>query len=406
MKVPSIKIVHNRLNKKNKSGMYPVHLRITLDRVTKYVLIPTPTKISMADWNKKHNGENYIKNTHPFAFEINEKIRNYKRKVNDVISRHYSQNKTITFDALLKGLNKKGESQIFNHYCKDYIDNPKEVFSAATITKYRTYLKHLNEFNPTIYFRDLTPELVSDFKTYLEVKLGLGGGTIKSYFDKFKKIITAAEREAFLDYSQTRFLFSDSKISVPKPKRLFLEATEIANIKSLKFSKDEKHLERDRDLFLFQIYTGYYYKDLRIIKKNHVVDDPKHGKIILGERNKNGQPTIIPLYKFNNAVEIIKNYAADNDSEYLFNESIFIEDQVFNRQLKEIAKRAGISKNISNKTARHTNAQLWIRHGAEASILSKMLGHGKEQTTGEYYTVDILDVVENISGINFNELGI
>lgn len=53
--------------------------------------------------------------------------------------------------------------------------------------------------------------------------------------------------------------------------------------------------------------------------------------------------------------------------------------------LKEIASMAGITKRVFNKVGRHINAQLWVRYGAERPIISKMLGHQKEETTRLYF---------------------
>ena len=58
-----------------------------------------------------------------------------------------------------------------------------------------------------------------------------------------------------------------------------------------------------------------------------------------------------------------------------------IEEPVYNRHLKDIAKLAGITRKVSNKVARHTNAQLLVRYGAAGSVLSKMMGYTKEETT-------------------------
>ena len=131
-------------------------------------------------------------------------------------------------------------------------------------------------------------------------------------------------------------------------------------------------------------YFKYYYKDLQIFTKDQLVNDEEFGFFILGERDKNGNDTIIPLFKFPHAIAIIKTYAADNSSPLIFKKEVFIEEQAYNRNLKEIASMSGISKRMFNKVARHTNAQLWVRYGAERPIISKMLGHQKEETTRNY----------------------
>ena len=229
---------------------------------------------------------------------------------------------------------------------------------------------------------------------------------MKSYFDKFKKIVNQAERESYLDYHQTRFLFTDAKIKVVKGDRTFLEIEDIIKWNSIKFLMSEKHLERDRDLFTFQIYTGFYYNDLKILKKTDIRIEKNVGIFVVGKRDKNGNTAIIPLYKFPKANAILLKYASKEKDEFLFDQDYFIEDQVFNRQLKIIGDRANIKKNVTNKVARHTNVQLWIRYGADRPVISKMVGHTKEATTKEYYDVDFKDIIEGTKKVDFISIDI
>lgn len=219
-------------------------------------------------------------------------------------------------------------------------------------------------------------------------------------------MIRAAQKENYLDISQTQFLFDDVKIKMNKPKRLFLEPGEIKRWRLLQFSESEYNLERDRDLFLFQVYTGYYYNDLVNFKKDQLLCDIEYGYLILGERDKNGNDTIIPLFKFPNAESILVKYLSPEGDPFTFQRDLFIEVQAYNRNLKKVAARAGITKPLSNKVARHTNAQLWIRFGAERPVISKMMGHAKEETTRHYYSVDIPEVIEGTKNVDFEKIGI
>lgn len=404
MQVPSISVVFNRQGDKNKSKLYSAYIRITLNRQSKYVRIKVPKKISDDQWSGKENS--WVKNSHPFAFEINNKIKETLDILNRVIKRHYNLDKPLSFPILLNSLKRKGDDRIFNDYVTQYIAHPPERLEEATLEKYRAFSKHLNDFNPSISFRDLDPSLVNNFKKHLEDKAKIQGSTIKSYFDKLKKVVAQAEKESYLDNSQTKFLFSDTKIKINKPKRVFLEIEEIKKLKNLTFQESELSLQRDRDLFLFQVYTGYYYNDLKIIKKDHLIKDSEYGYFIIGERDKNGNETIIPLFKFEHASNILNKYMTDESDEYIFDRNIFIEPQAYNRNLKKIAEKAEIKKSISGKVARHTNIQLWIRFGANRSVVSKMVGHAKEETTKHYFSINRVEIVEGTKNVDFEKLGI
>jgi site-specific recombinase XerD len=404
MIIPFVTVVFNWRNDVNESGLYSIYLRITINRASRYYKIEVPQKIAPPQWIGLE--DNWVKPSHPFSFEINNKIREKKAIVLDLIKRSYSFNKNLDFGSILSHLNRKGDRNSFYDYMKDYIRNPPERLEDNTIKKYNTALTHLQSFKKQLYFSDIDNAFIRDFHKYMHLTLRLEGATCKKYMEAFKKVIRHARKENYLDPSQMEFLFDDVKIKVKKPKRTFLEPAEIKAWKALQFSEEKKFLERDRDLFLFQIYTGYYYKDLLIFEKSQLLVDEQYGFIIVGERDKNGNQTIIPLFKFPHAATILKKYKSRPEAKTVFDPKVFIEEQVYNRNLKEIAKLAGITKGVSNKVARHTNAQLWIRYGAESPVLSKMMGHTKQETTKNYYDVNIPEIVEGTKRADFRKLGI
>lgn len=327
--------------------------------------------------------------------------------VHEMIKKYYNLNKPLTFQIILRLLKQKGEINSFLEFMKRYVLDPPEKLHENTLKKYNTCLMHLTRFRPAIYFNEIDQSFVQEFYKYLQINLKLGSPTIKKYFDALKKVIKSARRENLMDASQLEFLFEDIKISSRRiTKRIYLETDEIKKWKGLSFSKEDKHLERDRDIFLFQIYTGYYYKDLRIFKKEQLVNDEEFGLFIIGERDKNGNETIIPLFKFPYAITIIEKYRSDPLSPFIFKNEIFLEEPVYNRNLKQIAALAGITKTVYNKVGRHTNAQLWVRYGAARPIISKMLGHQKEETTSHYFSVNLPEIVEGTRKVDFKRLGI
>lgn len=160
MKYDTFKVLVNWKNLNNKFGLYLVYLRITIDRKSKFVKIPNLQKVDLRDFNAKAKGENYIKSSHPNAFEMNKAIIDFKQKVSGIFCKLINSNRPINHYNILEFLYHKTEFLVFNSFVKNYIKHPKEKLKLATLTKYKTFSSHLDAFNRTISFGELTPELV------------------------------------------------------------------------------------------------------------------------------------------------------------------------------------------------------------------------------------------------------
>jgi site-specific recombinase XerD len=414
MYIPTVTPVINWRNEERKKGVYPIHLRVYIyGEPRRYYPIKVPLKVSLEQWTGREAA--WVSNTHPYAFEINNRICEMRSKIVELTKRFYNQGKPVTFYAIERELLRKGDRSLLNDYFRNYIDHPPENVQLDPVTweKYEAFLMHLNHFNTKIRFSDIDDTMIARIKKYLSEQKGRKGkleaSTIKSYFDKFKVVLThAAKKDHLLDVQAIEQALEEITITIPKKKEgQHLEIEEIQALRKLEFTRKDQSLERDRDLFLFQVYTGFYYNDLQILKKTQLFRDIEYGYYIIGERDKNGNPTIIPLYKFPYASEILEKYTDKNPAnQLLFRKEIFIEVQAYNRNLKLLAKRAQIIRPVSNKTGRHTNAQMWIRFGADRPVLSKMMGHQKEATTENYYKVNLREVIDGTKTANFEQFGI
>ena len=85
VRMPCIGVVLNWRGEPHKSGLYPVHIRIKIGNTARYYNVPIPQKIKQEQWQGKDNG--WVKNTHPFSFEINNKIIEIKASINEYIRR-------------------------------------------------------------------------------------------------------------------------------------------------------------------------------------------------------------------------------------------------------------------------------------------------------------------------------
>jgi hypothetical protein len=112
--MPRVAAVLNWRNEKNKSGCYPVHIRIKMGNTSRYYNVPIPQKIKPEQWAGKDN--NWVKPSQPFAFEINSRIIELKASISEYIKRTFGLNKPVTVPGIIGHLTNKGDNKSFV-YC-------------------------------------------------------------------------------------------------------------------------------------------------------------------------------------------------------------------------------------------------------------------------------------------------
>jgi hypothetical protein len=105
MRQPTYTPVHNWRNKVNKNGRYKIHIRITYGNLSRYYEVKTPLKVKIDEWTGKD--KYWVKNSHPFAFEINKKIKEKLSALDNLVSRYYKAGKSLTFPLIFRSLRKE-----------------------------------------------------------------------------------------------------------------------------------------------------------------------------------------------------------------------------------------------------------------------------------------------------------
>ena len=118
------------------------------------------------------------------------------------------------------------------------------------------------------------------------------------------------------------------KVLKERAEIIYLSQSELDKLESTDFQKP--HLNRVRDVFLFQCYTGLRVSDLMRLDQQHVSED-----IIQMTAFKNKNKVFIPLTL--KAKHILEKY----DGKLPVGK-----EQVFNRQLKDMAELAGLDRMI------------------------------------------------------------
>ncbi|UYQ93806.1 site-specific integrase [Chitinophaga horti] len=356
MKSPAYAAVHNWRNVVNKSGRYPIHLRITLGTTSRYYQVAIPQKVAPKEWSGK--ALHWVKGQHPFADEINERVQQLLTFLRELTRRYYQHHQPL-----------------------------------ETLQRYQAALGALNKFDPAIAFYDLTAELFGRLKTYLRNSLHLKPSTIRGYFNAYVKVVRWARQDNHLSETTERSLFENVRVKIGKKKKDHLELQEVIAWKNAEGLR--VYQQKVRDFFLLQIYTGLYYNDLRVLLKADLRYDPEFGYYLYRDRYKNDQLSIVPLWIFPDAKLLIDQYSdMEPGSIYLLDQSWFMEDQVYKRQLKVVAKKIGWIRNVYNKLGRLTNTQLLIRYGVPVPVMSRLLGHEKTANTEVYFDINIREVLK------------
>lgn len=137
------------------------------------------------------------------------------------------------------------------------------------------------------------------------------------------------------------------------------------------------------DAFLFCCYAGLRYSDFIRLRPDNLIR--VRDEIWLAYKSeKTGVEVHLPLYLLfeGKALTILKEHQDD-----LANFFQLKDNSNVNKVLRNIARQAGLTKNISFHTARHTNATLLIYSGVNITTVQKLLGHKSVKTTQIYASI-------------------
>ncbi len=137
----------------------------------------------------------WVKPSHTFAFEINNKIREKKNILNELIKRSYTFNKSISLESLFSHLKRKGDRHSFYDFMQLYIDRPPEKLEENTLKKYRTTLTHLKKHRSQLQFADIDSKMIGDFHRFMQMKLNLEGAACKKYMERSKRLLNMRQKK-------------------------------------------------------------------------------------------------------------------------------------------------------------------------------------------------------------------
>ena len=383
----TIKIVQRK--KKLSDGSYPIFLRVTKNRQSKFYKTPFSSKAS--EWvastgtfnRKKENYFQYNRLLIKFRERAYKIATDLEIENPDYSLQDFDRNYRITFNPVKNDVFAFFDEIIEEMTFAGRIGNAKSYKDAKTSVQIFHKFKKLS-------FREVNPTFLSKYDAFLRSRGGTDGGigvkmrSIRALFNK------AIERGVI---RESLYPFKTYKISNLRGKgfKRALDFEEIRRIINLDLT-DNQHLINTKNYFVFSFYTrGMNFADMMCLEWKDV-----EANVIYYTRAKtkgNFSIAIMP------PVQKILNYYRIHGygNKYVF-PLLFREDYtptqladrkhkmlgIYNKDLKELATLCGITKNVSSYVARHSFANCLKQKGVATDVISESLGHQNLGVTQAY----------------------
>ena len=271
--------------------------------------------------------------------------------------------------------------QVFKQHNEDYEKMYEAGMKAkATLLKYQCVYRHLEEFIYQRYhvrdiaLKELTPAFISDFDIFLRTEKNCCTNTVWLYLCPLRTMVSIAISNEWL----SRDPFRDYEVKKEQTTRYFLTKDEIRQLIDGKLKNAKQELYRD--LFVFCIFTGLSFSDMRNLSEENIRTYFDEHLWISINRQKTGVQSNIRLLDI--PKKILEKYRGLREDGKIFSVPHYMTCLY---GIRAVAKRCGITKHLTWHMSRHTMAtEICLTNGVPIETVSSILGH-KNITTTQIY---------------------
>lgn len=358
-----------RTDRCKSSDVKPLHLKCYINK--KKVVQSTGHMVHVLNWHQESQQVVYNRKaplSRKAVEQLNIEISGIINKVNHIFFEHRVNNRILDA-ALFKELYARGSNALnFHDYYEQYIELHAGVLAANTIKQNRVNQKLLQEFMQQMQMHHLVPETIKRFDAFLRHRYN--NNTRMKHHRMAKRVMLLACKKYGLPNP-----YEDFKIKHIDGKREYLNKTEVAALIEL---LESNHLpsgtHRALKKYLFSCHVG----GLRVSDIHSIgMDDVYDGVLVLVPQKTSGQSKRVQIPLTEGWQKFVEHVSGPR----FFDMQA---DAFINRCLKEIAKAAGIKKQLTFHTARHTFATGYLNAGGKVEVLQRILGHADIKTTMVY----------------------
>ena len=419
------------LESRKKDGVLIVEnvpIRMRVNFASKRVEFTTGYRIDAAKWDsdkqRVRNGcTNKLKQS---ASEINASLLGYYTEVQEIFKKFEVEEIMPTpeqikeaFNALHKPIEEEVKPRnstpnafykVFDEFVRDC--GRQNDWTDSTYEKFAAVKNHLMNFRTELTFDFFDEKGLNDYVAYLRDVKEMRNSTIGKQLSFLKWFLRWAFKKGL--HQNNAYDSYKPKLKSTQKKIIFFTWEELNKLREFEIPAAKQALDRVRDVFLFQCFTGLRYSDVFNLRKSDIKGDHIEVTTV-----KTSDSLIIELNKHSKAILDKYKDVAFEDNKVL----PVITNQKMNDYLKELAELAGIDEPVRQTYYRgneridevipkyallgtHAGRRTFICNalalGIPPQVVMKWTGHSDYKAMKPY--IDIADDIKANAMSKFNQL--
>lgn len=270
---------------------------------------------------------------------------------------------------------------------------------------FRTFRK-----NQDLFLRDLTPDVLHNWVTYLKNDRSVADTTINNYLRTTRTLFLYAIKKGWV--RSENYPFSEIKVSEfgTETSPRALDNDKLEGLLTMDVFPD---LQMAKDIFVFSFFgRGISFIDIALLTAKNVQD-----QFIIYERKKMAKKPVRVIFPIRLEIQDILERYQNPERGYLIpilDKNIHKSERQkldriskvrkkVNRDLKILGRRAGV-EGLTTYWARHSYASYMFRKGMSVMMIKESLRHKNLKTTEIYLKSLGLDAIANFEEEVYNNM--
>ena len=363
MIIPRIKFVFDRRKTATAKKKGSVELRVTFGKRQKFAA--TGIMLFPRQWDAVNE---CVKNSLE-APELNRMLQTIRQRAVKAVADGVEAGSIDLAAAVGRSVSVKTEKTFIEYVAERICEkNARE----GSTEKWKSFLSALSAWGGIVQFSDITVAGVRRMDEWLHGRRLKSGAPLKqSTIFNYHKMLKQFANDAVADGYLAENPYTRHRIRIDRGLAEHVDcltAEQLAAVRAMDIAPGS-YLDRTRDLFLFQCFTGLSYSDLMKFRADG------EAETITAGRTKTGSEFTISL--IGPARDILAKYGGSLPK---------ISNQKYNVYLKAIGAAVGAPK-LHSHTGRGTFATMMLNYGVPVAVLQRMLGHKDGKQTLRYATM-------------------